>query len=62
MSSGTAMTGWVSLSWKMTRSGSLRRSKSGGSTWSMKSRSEQATKKYCCCSRSSLPCGVESSG
>ena len=28
----------------------------------MKSRSEQATKKYCCCSRSSLPCGVESCG
>ena len=28
MSSGTAMTGWVSLSWKMTRSGSRCRSKS----------------------------------
>ena len=62
MSSGTAMTGWVSLSWKITRSGSWCRSKSFGSTWSMKSRSEQATKKYCCWSRSSLPCGVESSG
>ena len=36
MSSGIAMTGWVSLSWKMIRSGRLCRSKSGGSTSSMK--------------------------
>ncbi|CAM5788239.1 hypothetical protein CPER28S_02184 [Cellulomonas persica] len=62
MSSGTAITGWVSLSWKTIRSGSLCRSKSAGSTWSTKSLIEHATKKYCCCSRSSLPWGVESSG
>ncbi len=57
------MTGCVSLSWKMMRSGRRRRSKSSGSTSSRKFASEHATKKYCCCRRSSLPCGgVESSG
>ncbi len=52
--SGTAITGWVSLSWKAIRSGRPSGSKSLSSTSKMKSASEQATKKYCCCRRSSL--------
>ena len=56
MNSGTAITGCVSLSWKITRSGSSVRSKPSESMLSRKSWIDAATKKYCCCSRSSLPC------
>jgi len=42
--------------------GQFARSKSFGRMRFTKSLMDAATKKYCCCSRSSLPCGVESSG
>ena len=62
MSSGIAITGWVSLSWMMTRSGISFRSMSLEVSTRIRSASAQAVKKYCWRRRSSLPAGVESSG
>ena len=62
ISSGIAITGWVSLSWIATRSGICVIGMPSMSATRMRSASAQAVKKYCWRRRSSLPAGVESSG
>ena len=62
MSSGIAITGWVSLSWMLTRFGISVSGMPSRSATRTRSASAHAVKKYCWRRRSSLPAGVESSG
>ena len=62
ISSGTAIAGWVSLSWMATLSGSAGQSLPRRRNRATMSASEQATRKYSWRNRSDRPRGVESSG